>query len=58
MITLVRKVQIPVKKIKKCNSNNGTLVKGITEAIHFCFVLEKPSGYKLFCEPGTIQEKK
>ena len=60
MITLVKNFQNQVKKDKiyiKCISSNGTLVKGITEAKHLRFVLEKPPGYKIFCEPGTIQEK-
>ena len=31
---------------------------GVRQPILFSFVLEKPSGYKVFCEPETIHHKK
>ena len=34
------------------------IVSGSSQPISFSFVLDKPSGYKLFCEPETIHYKK
>ena len=31
---------------------------GVRQPILFSFVLDKPSGYKVFCEPETIHYKK
>ena len=43
------------KKIHlKCNCINGSIQDGIRQPILFSFVLDKPSGYKIFCEPKTI----
>ena len=42
----------------KCDCIDGSVVNGIREPILFSFVLDKPSGYKVFCEPETIQYKK
>ena len=42
----------------KCNCIDGSVVNGIREPILFSFVLDKPSGYKVFCEPETIHDKK
>ena len=33
---------------------DGSVVNGIREPILFSFILDKPSGYKVFCEPETI----
>ena len=37
---------------------DGSVVKGIRGPILFSCVLDKPPGYKVFCEPETIQYKK
>ena len=42
----------------KCDVIDGSVVNGIRERILFSFVLDKPSGYKAFCEPETIHLKK
>ena len=42
----------------KCDVINGSVVNGITQPILYSFVLDKPSGYKVFCEPETIHYKK
>ena len=42
----------------KTDAIDGSFVYGIRETILFCFVLNKPSGYKIFCEPETIHYKK
>ena len=42
----------------KCDVIDGSLVNGIRQAILYSFVLDKPSGYKVFCQPETIHYKK
>ena len=42
----------------KCDAINGSVVNGIRQTILYSFVLDKPSGYKVFCEPETIHYKK
>ena len=42
----------------KCDCIDGSVVNGIREPILFSFVLDKPSGYKVFCKPETIHYKK
>ena len=42
----------------KCDCIDGSVVNGIREPILFSFVSDKPSGYKVFCEPETIHYKK
>ena len=42
----------------KTNVIDGSVVNGIREPILFSFVINKPSGYKVFCEPETIHYKK
>ena len=37
---------------------DGSVVNGIRQRILYSFVLDKPSGYKVFCEPETILYKK
>ena len=37
---------------------DGIIVGGLRQPILSIFVLDKPSGYKLFCEPETIHYKK
>ena len=42
----------------KCDCIDGGIQDGIRQPILFSFVLDKPSGYKIFCEPETIHYKK
>ena len=42
----------------KCDAIDGSVVNGIRQPILFSFVLDKPSGYKVFCQPETINYKK
>ena len=42
----------------KCDVIDGSIMNGLREPIFFSFVLNKPAGYKLFCEPETSQYKK
>ena len=58
---------ISQKMVNLCNTNKvhlkgdvikGSVVNGKREPILFSFVLDKPAGYKVFCEPETIHYKK
>ena len=42
----------------KCDAIDGSVVNGIRQPKLYSFVLDKPSGYKIFCEPETIHYKK
>ena len=42
----------------KCDAIDGSIRDGVRQPILFSFVLDKPSGYKVFCEPETIHIKK
>ena len=42
----------------KCDCIDGSFQDGVRQPILFSFVLDKPSGYKVFCEPETIHYKK
>ena len=42
----------------KCDCIDGSIQNGLRQPILFSFVLDKPSGYKIFCEPETIHYKK
>ena len=42
----------------KCDCIDGSIQDGLRQPILFSFVLDKPSGYKIFCEPETIHYKK
>ena len=42
----------------KCGCVDGTIQDGIRQLILFSFVLDKPAGYKVFCEPESIHYKK
>ena len=42
----------------KCDVIDDSIQGGIRQPILFRFVLDKPSGYKVFCEPETIHYKK
>ena len=48
-----------IDKIRlKCDCIDGSLQDGVKQSILFSFVIDKPSGYKVFCEPETIHYKK
>ena len=42
----------------KCDCIDGSVQDGVRQHILFSFVLDKPSGYKVFCQPETIHYKK
>ena len=42
----------------KCDAINGSVVNEVRQPILHSFVLDKPSGYKIFCGPETIHYKK
>ena len=42
----------------KCDIIDGSIQDGFRQPILFSFVLDKPSGYKVFCQPETIHYKK
>ena len=42
----------------KCDAIDGSVVNGVRQPILYSFVLDKPSGYKVFCEPETVHYKK
>ena len=47
------------KKIHlKCDAIDGSVVNGVRQPILHSFVLDKPCGYKVFCETETIHYKK
>ena len=45
------------KKHLKSDCIDGSIQNGLRQPILFKNVLDKPSGYKVFCEPGTIPYK-
>ena len=42
----------------KCDCIDGSIQDGVRQPILFSFVLDKPSGVKVFCTPETIHYKK
>ena len=42
----------------KCDCADGSVVNGLRRPILFSFVLDKPIGIKIICEPETIHFKK
>ena len=42
----------------KCDAIDGSIQDGVRQPILFSFVLDKPNGYKVFCQPETIHHKK
>ena len=42
----------------KCDVFNVSFQDGVRQTVLFSFVLNKPSGYKVFCQPETIHFKK
>ena len=41
-----------------CDVNNGSIINGVQQPILCSFYLDKPTEYKVFCEPETINWKK
>ena len=39
------------KILLKCDRIDGSVINGVRQPIPFSFVLDKLSGYKVFCEP-------
>ena len=46
------------KRHLKADVIDGSVVDGVRQPILYSFVLDKPSGYKIFCEPETRHYKK
>ena len=42
----------------KCDCIDGSIQNGVRQPILFSFDLDKPAGYKVFCEPETIHYKR
>ena len=42
----------------KCVCIDGSVLNGVRQPKLFLFVLDKPPGYEVFCEPETIHYKK
>ena len=38
----------------KCNVIDGSVGNGIQDPVLFCFILDKPSSYKIFCQEETV----
>ena len=55
---IVLKLNTINKNRLKCDILDGTIQDGARQPILFSFVLDKPAGYKVFCEPETIHYKK
>ena len=54
-----RNLSILIDKIhSKCDAIDGSVQNGIRQPVLFSCVLDKPSGYKVFCEPEIIHYKK
>ena len=51
-LNTINKIQL------KCDCIDGSIQDGVRQPIVFIFVLDKPSGYKVFCQPETIHYKK
>ena len=47
-----------IKNHLKCDVVDGSLVNRLRQPILFSFILDKPPGYKILCEPETIHYKK
>ena len=46
------------KSLLECDGNDGSIEDGVRQSKLFSFVLDKPPGYNVFCEPETILHKK
>ena len=42
----------------ECDVNYGSVLNGIRQPIFYSFVLDKPSGYKVFSQTETVHYKK
>ena len=42
----------------KCNCSDVSVLNGVRQPIIYSFVLEKPPGFKVFCEPETTHFEK
>ena len=42
----------------KCDVFDGSIQNGLRQPILFSFILDKPPGYKVYCEPKTKHYKK
>ena len=42
----------------KCDVIDGSVQNGVRQPILFGFILDKASGYKVFCEPETLHYKR
>ena len=42
----------------KCDCINGSVLNEVRQPILCCFILDKPPGLRIFCEPETIHFKK
>ena len=51
-LTTINKIHL------KCDVIDGSTVNGIRKPIMFSFSLHISSGYKVFCQPGSIQSKR
>ena len=54
MFTLLKNLSTLDKIQLKCDVFYGSVVIGLRQSILYTFVLDKPPGYKVFCEPETI----
>ena len=55
---IILKLNTKIKIHLKCDCIDGSIQDGVRQPILFSFGLDKPSGYKIFCEPETIHYKK
>ena len=46
------------KKHLKCDAIDDSVVNGLRQPILYSFVLDRPTGYKVFCQPETIHYNK
>ena len=42
----------------KCDCIDGSIQDGVRQPILYSFLLDKPAGYKVFCEHETMHYKK
>ena len=51
---IILKLNTTDKVHLKCDCIDGSIQDGVRQPILFSFLLDKPSGYKVFCQPETI----
>ena len=49
-----RNLSIIIEIFLKSDCFDGSVLNGVRQPIPYSFILCKPSGYKVFCEPETI----